>query len=55
MEIDEEALELAMAYQHDLGFDEGYELGWDEGYEAGQNAETKAAEDESRHPAGRSI
>ena len=45
MEMDEEALERALAYQHDLGFDEGYEVGYDDGYEAGQNAEAKSAGD----------
>lgn len=35
MEIDDEKMEQALRYRHDLGFDEGYEVGYDEGWEHG--------------------
>ena len=35
MEISEDAIDAAMTYSHDLGFDEGYELGWECGYQVG--------------------
>ena len=33
---EQEKLDQALRYQHDVGFDEGYELGYQEGYEEGQ-------------------
>ncbi len=33
--MDEEKVEQAIAYAHDVGFDEGYECGYAEGYRDG--------------------
>ena len=33
--MDEEKVEQAIAYAHDVGFDEGYECGYEEGYRDG--------------------
>ena len=38
MEINEDKLDEALKYQHDVGFDEGYEVGYEEGYNDGVNA-----------------
>ena len=35
---DEEKLEQALRYQHDVGFDEGYECGFDDGYDTGYSS-----------------
>ena len=33
--MDDEKVEQAIKYAHDVGFDEGYEVGWQEGYDEG--------------------
>ena len=33
--MDDEKVEQAIKYAHDVGFDEGYEVGWQDGYDEG--------------------
>lgn len=33
--MDDEAVERAMRYAHDTGYDEGYECGYEDGYDVG--------------------
>ena len=33
--MDNDRVERAIQYAHDVGFDEGYEVGWDDGYAEG--------------------
>ena len=35
--MDDETMDEALKYQHDLGFDEGYEQGYEDGYIEGYN------------------
>lgn len=35
---DEEKLEQALRYQHDVGFDEGYDCGFEDGYDTGYSS-----------------
>lgn len=35
MHMDDEKIEQAIRYSHDVGFDEGYEVGYEDGYADG--------------------
>lgn len=43
--MDEEKVELAIKYSHDIGFDEGYQVCWEDGYAEGvaQNSDEAVA------------
>lgn len=41
---DEDKVEQAIQYAHDVGFDEGYQVGYEDGYMEGRYGEAESAE-----------
>lgn len=42
-EVEDDQLEQAYKYWHDLGFDEGYEVGFEDGYVAATESDARGA------------